>query len=104
MPSVRVVIDSWMDMTAATRHLPCADRSPRLRLGAILARELVDLHREVDVPFRDAARIVRRQAERDVAIARDLDVGMVVAAFRFLGHGVHERDGVAPVAATERSD
>ena len=65
------------------------------------SEQLVGAGGELAIPVRDAARGVRRPADRDAAVA-DRDVGMVVLGLREVGEPIDESDRVAEPVELER--
>ena len=65
------------------------------------SEQLVGAGGELAIPVSDAARGVRRPADRDAAVA-DRDVGMVVLGLREVGEPIDESDRVAEPLELER--
>lgn len=65
------------------------------------SEQLVGAGGELAIPVSDAARGVRRPADRDAAVA-DRDVGMVVLGLREVGEPIDESDRVAEPVELER--
>ena len=65
------------------------------------SEQLVGTGGELAIPVSDAARGVRRPADRDAAVA-DRDVGMVVLGLREVGEPIDESDRVAEPVELER--
>src|SRR5215212_10015925 len=85
----------------ATPLFDACDRPESSGSRLVRLRELVDACRQVEVSLRDAALRVRGQAERHLPVVSDRDVGVVVARFRLGRDGIHEGDGVVPIAPLE---
>jgi len=67
----------------------------------VSSEQLVGAGGELAIPVSDAARGVRRPADRDAAVA-DRDVGMVVLGLREVGEPIDESDRVAEPLELER--
>src|SRR5258706_9570350 len=84
-----------------TRHRT-SPLQPRARSGSLTAGDHVDRARERDVGIAELLCRVRRRDYAYVAIALDVDVGMVVQLVGGLSDPADERDRVLPAPAAER--
>src|SRR5258706_15721858 len=84
-----------------TRHRT-SPLQPRARSGSLTAGDHVDRARERDVGIAELLCRVRRRDDAHVAIALDVDVGVVVQLVGGLSDPADERDRVLPALAAER--